>query len=431
MDIEAAMNYIDKKSKLGIVPGLDSIRELLSRLGNPQDKCRSLHISGTNGKGSIFAFVEEVLIEAGYKVGRYISPTIFTYLERFQINKCIMDEETFCKLLARVAGVIEEMEADGYMSPTAFEIETAISFLYFAESGCDYMLIECGMGGKLDATNVISHPEVSVVAQISMDHMGFLGDTIEEIAAHKAGIIKEDSICISAPQMDSVRKVLEAACSDRHAGFTMVDERDISVHKEDLDGISFRYKYEAYDISLIGEHQIVNAATAIEVLRALEIPYESIRGGLHNTEWRGRLTRVSDHPLMYVDGAHNEAAWMALRANINKYFTNKKIIYIIGVLKDKEYQKMVDILCDSMSYAITVTPDTPRGLAKEELAALIRDKGVEVVTADSSEDAIGKALARVTSSSDCDVADDEDAQETVIMVCGSLSFISDYLEFDK
>ena len=414
MDINTAMDYIDKKNKLGIVPGLDNVKELLRRLDNPQDKCKALHISGTNGKGSIFAFVEASLIEAGFTVGRYISPTIFEYLERFQINKINMSEEVFCRLLERVAGVIEEMEADGYSSPTAFEIETAIAFLHFAESKCDYILIECGMGGTLDATNVMKRPLVSVIAQISIDHTAFLGDTIDKIAGHKAGIIKKNSLCVSAPQSEEAEWVLRTVCAKEKTKLIMVDEQYISVEKDEIDGITFSYKGEKYDISLIGAHQIINAATAIEVLKAIHIDYEFIRSGLHNTEWKGRLTKVCDKPLMYVDGAHNEAAWLNLKNNVNKYFTNRKIIYIIGVLKDKEYKKMVDILCDSMAYAITVTPDTPRALDNYTLAELIRNKGIMVETADTYENAVRKAF---------DTAKDED----VIMVCGSLSFISDYL----
>ena len=270
------------------------------------------------------------------------------------------------------------------------------------------------MGGTLDATNVMKRPLVSVIAQISIDHTAFLGDTIDKIAGHKAGIIKKNSLCVSAPQSEEAEWVLRTVCAKEKTKLIMVDEQDISIEKDEIDGISFSYKGEKYDISLIGAHQIINAATAIEVLKAIYIDYEFIRSGLHNAEWKGRLTKVCDKPLMYVDGAHNEAAWLNLKNNVNKYFTNRKIIYIIGVLKDKEYKKMVDILCDSMAYAITVTPDTPRALDNYTLAELIRNKGIMVETADTYENAVRKAF---------DTAKDED----VIMVCGSLSFISDYL----
>ncbi len=417
MNYTEALQYIEEKNKLGIVPGLDSIKELLKRLGNPEKKCKALHIAGTNGKGSIFAFVESALIEAGYKIGRYISPTIFTYLERFQINKRYMSEDTFTSLLDIVSVKISEMKKDGFNSPTAFEIETVIAYLYFAKEKCDYMLIECGMGGTLDATNVIPAPVVSVFAQISMDHMQFLGNTISEITKSKSGIIKNGTVCISAPQKRSAGNVLKKTCSEKNVNYIEVNEGDIKAVSEDENGICFNYKETDYSIKLLGEHQIINAATAIEVLKELNIKEEYIKNGLSKTVWKGRLTKVCDSPLMYVDGAHNEAAWTTLKNNINKYFTNKRIIYIIGVLKDKEYQKMVDILCNTMEYAITITPDTPRGLDKSILSELINKKGIDTDTADNAKEACEKAFAYAENLK----------QECMILVCGSLSFIADYL----
>ncbi len=422
MDYKTALKYIEDKNKLGIVPGLDSIKELLKRLGNPENDCKALHIAGTNGKGSVFAFVESALIASGYKVGRYISPTIFTYLERFQINKEYMGEDTFCRLLERVAKEISAMEEDGFGSPTAFEIETAVAFLYFSDEKCDYMLLECGMGGTLDATNVIASPVVSAIARISMDHMQYLGETIEEIAKNKAGIIKDNSVCVTTVQKDEVSNILKEACEKRSSRFVTVDSDALEILSEDFEKSVFAYKNKIYEIKLLGEHQILNAAMAIEVLKAVGTDDEYIKRGLKETEWKGRLTKVSDEPPVYVDGAHNEEAWLVLKHNINKYFTNKRIIYIIGVLKDKEYKKMVDILCNNMEYAITITPDTPRGLDKEILAGLIREKGIKTDTADDSGMAMKKAVAYI---SDNPNADDDDG--FVIMVCGSLSFIADYM----
>lgn len=422
MDYNTALKYINDKNKLGIVPGLDSIKELLRRLGNPENDCKALHIAGTNGKGSVFAFVEKSLVDSGYKVGRYISPTIFTYLERFQINMKYMDEETFGELLDIVAKKIDEMEEEGFVSPTAFEIETAVAFLYFSRGKCDYMLLECGMGGKLDATNVILSPVVSVIARISMDHMQYLGDSLEKIAINKAGIIKDNSICVSTVQEKEVYNILKETCEKHSARFITVDEDKLEILSEDTDKSVFKYKNEIYEITLLGEHQILNAVTAIEVLKAVGTDNEYIKKGLRKTVWKGRMTKVSDEPPIYVDGAHNEEAWLVLKHNINKYFTNKRIIYIIGVLKDKEYGKMVDILCDNMDYAITITPNTPRGLDKDILAGLIRKKGVEADTADNAEMALKKAFGYIK---------DSDGSNTdnkfVIMVCGSLSFIADYI----
>ncbi len=415
MNYREAQDYIEEKNRLGMVPGLTQVKELLTRLGNPQNACRTLHIAGTNGKGSVFAFVQESLLTAGYRVGRYISPTIFTYLERFQIDRSYMTEQEFADYLTRIAEVVGQMERDGFASPTAFEIETAIAFLYFKEQKCDYALIECGMGGRLDATNVLDKPEITVFSQISMDHMQFLGSTITEIAKEKAGIIKPGSVCIASPQEPEVSRVLEDVCRYNQVPYEEVVPEQWTVLLMDINGSTFSDQKGRYTIRLLGEHQLVNAQTAVLILRKLRIADECIRRGLLETTWQGRLTKVHEKPYIFVDGAHNEAAWICLKQAVQKYFTNRRIIYIIGVLKDKEYNKMVDILAPTMTYAITVTPATPRGLTKEKLAEEIRRRHVSADVAENSSEAMQKAMQN---------ADRED----VILVCGSLSFLSDYLK---
>lgn len=419
MDYTMAVKYINEKNKLGSVPGLDNVKELLRRLGNPQNKCRCLHIAGTNGKGSVFSFVQEILIEAGYSVGRYISPTVFCYLERFQINKFNMSEDDFARLLTVVADKVEEMTEDGFNSPTAFEIETALSFVYFLDKRVDYVLVECGMGGELDATNVIDRPMVSVIASISMDHMQVLGNTLEKIAVQKAGIIKEDSVCVSSPQAEEVMAVIEKRCDNVGAELKTIDEKDIDIIKMEIGRTVFSYMDEQYEITLMGEHQVTNAVTAIETVRQLKknhvgISEQNIKAGLKKTQWKGRMSKTNDSPLMFVDGAHNEQAWKLLKKAVNKYFTNRKIIYIIGVLRDKEYNKLVDILGDTMKYAVTVTPDSPRALDKETMAELIASRGIPVTTAESSHEAKNIAFKNAKN-------------DDVIIVCGSLSFLADYL----
>lgn len=416
MDYTMAMNYINEKAKLGSKPGLVNIKELLSRLDNPQNKCKCLHIGGTNGKGSIFSFVQEILLKAGYKVGRYISPTIFDYRERFQISKSYISEERMCQILEKVANHVEAMIKDGYDSPTAFEIETAMAFLYFYEEKVDYVLVECGMGGLLDATNVIDEPVIVSFTSISMDHMEFLGDTIEAIAKQKTGILKRGCACVSYPQLDAVKDVINEACVKDDISLVYADEECLDIVGYSIDKTEFIYKDKKYTIKLLGEHQVKNAITAIEIATLIDGVEDShIMEGLEATTWSGRMTKVGEKPLMFVDGAHNEDAWRYLRDSINKYFTNKSIIYIIGVLKDKEYHKMIDILKDTMTHAITVTPNTPRGLDKVILAGLLEDVGVSCHMADTSEEAISLAKS---------IAKDED----VILVSGSLSFIGDYLK---
>jgi dihydrofolate synthase/folylpolyglutamate synthase len=429
-----AMTYIDEKSKLGSVPGLDSVTELLRRLGNPQESLKCLHIAGTNGKGSVFAFAQTVLTQAGYRVGRYVSPTLIEYLERFQLSVDgkvgYMPKEDFVKILKRVASIVSDMEEEGVKSPTAFEIETAVAYLYFAEENVDFALIECGMGGRLDATNVLSHPYLSVISSISLDHMQFLGDTIEKIAREKAGIIKENSVCISAPQEGCVETVLRDVCREKNAEFIIVDDAKIKCKKMDAAGTSFTYRNECYNLSVIGEYQLINAALAIEVLEYVKCREENenvtcgltkhcIKSGLTATVWLGRFTIKSREPLIIVDGAHNEAAWNMLAKTLKKHFANKKFVFITGVLRDKAYEKMAYILSPLMQYAIAITPENPRGLKKEILQKLLCDRGVECETAENAGAAYQKAFSWIRANGD---------EDTGIVVCGSLSFLSEYLE---
>ncbi len=418
MDYPSAISYIEEKNKLGITPGLDNIKELLNRLGNPQDSCKCLHIGGTNGKGSIFAFLQDILMEAGMKVGRYVSPTIMTYLERFQINKVNMPEERFVSYIHKVEESVSSMMEEGFTSPSAFEIETAVAFMYFKDEDVDVALIECGMGGKLDATNVMTRPLASVFASISMDHMTFLGDTLEEIAENKSHIIKEGSVCVAHPQSDRVSEVLKNRCAQVGASYIEVDEKDIETVSEDVMGSVFIYKNKEYSISLPGTFQIGNVCTAIEIAhKVFQLEEDIIARAIRSTNWLGRFTVVNHEPLTVIDGAHNEKAWSVLNSSINKYFTNRQIIYIIGVLKDKEYDKMVDILKDTMSYAIAITPNTPRGLDKDILSDLLLVNGVPATTAESAKEAVSMAYG---------MAEPDD----VVMICGSLSFLSEYINYD-
>lgn len=418
MNYTEATEYIQLKNKLGIVPGLSNMTELLKRMGNPQNRCRCLHIAGTNGKGSVFSFVENALLDAGYKVGRYISPTIKEYLERFQINKEMMPCDIFAEYIGQIANVIDSMEKNGFKSPTAFEIETAVAYMYFADSKVDFALIECGMGGTMDATNVLDKPFAAVFSRISMDHMQFLGDNVADIARNKAGIIKGGCFCISSPQEEVVRKVLQEVADEKNADIVFADENRIISKNMTINGTEFEYSFGdssyRYKIRMLGEHQVINAITAIELLKKIDgVSDKNIYNGLFSTIWPGRLTKICDKPPVYVDGAHNEEAWESLKKAVNYYFTNKKITYIIGVLRDKEYDKMVRILCNTMSAAVCITPDTPRGLDKDILKDCLTASGVDALTADSCHEALSMAKAM--------------PESEVIIVCGSLSFLDEFL----
>ena len=423
MKYQEAMDYIDRCTGYGIVPGLDSIRELLRRLNNPQQNLRFIHIAGTNGKGSTLAFISTALTENGYKVGRYVSPTIFEYRERFQIQGKPVSKAEVGRLMEIVAIHADAMAEEGRAHPTPFEIETAMAFLLFSQKKCDFVVLETGMGGELDATNVIENTLVSVITSISRDHMGFLGDTIEEIAEHKAGIIKKGAIVVSADQESGVKTVLESLAQRKQAAdIRFLDIQDIKKEKFELQKTTFTYKdNKKIEIALLGTYQTKNAALAWLVLEALsELGYvlkeDKIRKGFIKTIWPARFQVIDRKPLFLVDGAHNAAAAKELRKSIQFYFTNKKIIYIIGVFRDKEYEQVIETTCDLAWNIITVAKKgSSRALPALELAQEVSKVNPMVTVADSVEEAVELAYL---------LAD----KDTVILAFGSLAYLGDCID---
>ena len=420
MRYQEAINYIEYCAGFGIVPGLDSIRELLKRLGNPQNELKFIHIAGTNGKGSTLAFVSTALTENGYKVGRYVSPTIFEYRERFQIQGKSVSKAEVGRWMETVALHADAMEKENLPHPTPFEIETAMAFLMFAEKKCDFVVIETGMGGLLDATNVIENTLVSVITSISKDHEGFLGNTIEEITAHKAGIIKKSSVVVSAVQEKTVRAVLEEVAIQRQASkIVFLKEDDIKNEKFDLQKTLFTYKeMKRMEILMLGTYQVKNAALASEVLNVLKemgyrIKEENIRKAFRETQWPARFQIIDKKPLFLVDGAHNVAAAKELRKSIEFYFTNRRIIYIIGMFRDKDYRQVIGITCDLAEHIITVAKKgSSRALPSLELAEEVAKVNPMVTVADSVEEAVELAFLLA----------DKDA---VIIAFGSLAYLGD------
>ncbi len=417
MTYEEARAFIDDTAKYGYVLGLDTERELLSRLGNPQDDLKFVHIAGTNGKGSTLAYISTILKEAGYRVGRYLSPTIFEYRERIQVNETYISEEAVAELAGLVKEAGEAMLAAGLSHPTTFEVETAMAFLYFKEMGCDIVVLECGMGGLTDATNVVKTTEVSVFAEIGMDHMGFLGETVEEIAQIKAGIIKPGTIAVSAVQRPEVRAVLQEACAKQHTEYREVRKEDIRDENYIFEKQTFTYKnYKKLKPGLTGSWQIDNAALAVEAVEALRdrgypISEEALRKGLTETVWPGRFTTVGRQPLFIVDGAHNRDAADRLLETLKLYFPEKRKIFITGVLADKEYDYVMSRLTPLAAHVITVmTPNNPRALPAEELAEAVKKYNSHVEAAGSLKEAV--QLARFYAE-----------QEDLILAFGSLSYL--------
>lgn len=430
------MNYIsliEELKKRGSVPGLDAIEGLLEELGHPEDKLKIVHIAGTNGKGSIFAYLSSILIAAGFKVGRYISPTISYYEERFQINGEYITKDELARLYNIVEEAMKREEEKTGLKPTLFEVETAISFLYFKEEKVDYALIEVGMGGRMDATNVIRHPELTVISSISYDHQAFLGDTLEEIAWQKAGIIKESCPVVLSENSDEVCKVIEQEATKKKVKCIEIKPTDYEVLSETPYGSTFLWKEQRYETKLPGRHQVSNAVTALAASEYLfrkdyeknnarkaiaeeldEMNVKSAQqGGIIRTCCPGRLEVLKKEPLFYRDGAHNPDGAKKLAAFLQKYFTNKKIIYIMGVLKDKEYKKMLRYLMPMAKEVYVFKPKNERGLSAQILADTIKEVADVSVTIESD---VNAAVFRAL-----DTAKPDD----VLVACGSLSFMEE------
>lgn len=419
MTYEEARAFIDDTARYGAVLGLDSVTELMRRLGNPQDELKFVHIAGTNGKGSTLAYISTILKEAGYRVGRYVSPTVFAYRERIQVNEEYITREGVARLAGQVREVCEQMVKAGFSHPTTFEVETAMAFLWFREMNCDLVVLECGMGGLTDATNVVRTTLVSVFAEIGLDHMGFLGNTIQEIARVKAGIIKPDSNAVSGAQRPEVRGILEEVCREKHTEFRQVSQEEIQDVRCGFEEQSFSYRgMKNLQPGLAGSWQIDNAVLAVEAVLALgghgfPVTEEQIREGLRKTVWPGRFTVVDRRPLFVVDGAHNRDAADRLRETLEVYFPEKRKIFIAGVLADKEYDYVMSRLAPLAAKIITVmTPDNPRALPAESLAEDIRKYNRHVETADSLGDAVRRARA---------YAEEDD----LILAFGSLSYLGE------
>ena len=419
MNYKEARVYLDEVSKYGSVLGLESMRELLRRLGDPQNELKFIHISGTNGKGSVLAYLSTILSGAGYRTGRYISPTLFSYRERIQVDGEYIEKESLACHVTAIAAAAEDMQKAGLPSPTVFEIETALAFLYFKEKRCDIVTLEVGCGGLLDSTNVITTTLMEVIASISMDHTDLLGDTLAKIAAQKAGIIKPDTMVVSAQQKSEAAQVIEDTCKEQHCTLQMVDESKISNVHYGAEGQTFSYKtWENVAISLAGSYQIKNAALALEGVEALRklgyaLSDQQVREGLLHTAWRGRFTTLRRDPTVIIDGAHNPAAALELKESLERYFPGKTLYFVMGMFKDKDYAQVIDLTAPLARHIITVeTPGNPRAMPARELAEAVGKVNPSVEWADSVAHGVEKALA---------MAGKEDA----VIVFGSLSFLGE------
>ncbi|MBP1755537.1 MAG: hypothetical protein H6Q59_1935 [Firmicutes bacterium] len=420
MTYKEAREYIDQANQYGNELSLEAITELLLRLDNPQDKVKVIHVAGTNGKGSTTAFITSILASEGYKVGRYISPAVFTYRERIQITQKqneYITEQGVSDTMEVIKTTCEAMVRDGLSHPTSFELETAMAFLYFAWQEVDFAVVEVGLGGRLDATNVMKKPACCVITSISMDHMQYLGDTLGSIAKEKAGIIKHGVPVVTCNNAPEVLTVVETCCNEQEASLYSIDVEKAEICGNSVEGTAFLYQGEKYKIKLLGEHQITNAIMAIQVAAVLRkegyrISTASVQNGLEEAYWSGRFEVIGTKPYFIIDGAHNEDAAAKLSRALDEYFQTQRLIYIMGIFADKDYHKVLELTAPKASIILTITPNNSRALPSSQLALEAQKYCPAVIDAKTAEQAVQLAYEKASA-------------EDVIIAFGSLSFLGE------
>lgn len=423
MNYEEALSWIHGIGRFGMNQGLKRIEKLLHYLGDPHKELKFLHIGGTNGKGSVAAFAASVLEVAGYRVGLYTSPYLEQFTNRMSINGADIPEEKLVELVSRVRPLVEKIAADpSYGQPTEFEVVTALAMAYFAAESPDIVILEVGLGGRLDATNVV-WPLVTAISTISLEHTQVLGDTVEDIAREKAGIIKEGSAVVTQAKGNALC-VLEDTCREKNALlFRLGHEFSAEKVSGNLIGQVFHYRGFGHDlrnlkISLLGDYQVNNAALALASLEILVkkgfyISEEAIRKGLANTKWPGRLEVLRRSPLLVIDGAHNEEAFQSLRRALKNTFFYRRLILVLGILIDKALENILEIIVPLADVLIITKPNSPRAADPNDLKK-IADKLATgaVFVEDNISDAVDLALSMARS-------------PDLVLVAGSLYVIGD------
>lgn len=415
MDYETAMIKLRGEVCSGIKLGLQNIKTLMEKLGNPQDKLKIIHIAGTNGKGSCTSFVNSALVSQGYKVGMFTSPSIYNFEERIRINNKNIPEDKLIDLMNEVREVAETME----VFPADFELVTAIAFLYFYREKCDFAIMEVGLGGRLDATNVAQNPLITLITSISLDHQQFLGNTIPEIALEKAGIIKENVPLVLYSQSKEAMDSIIGVANSKNSKVILNDLEKIELLENTKNGQIINYKdFKNLKINLLGSHQINNATISLELLEQLrkmgfEISNESIYNGFSSVTWPCRFELVSKNPDFILDGAHNIDGIDKFISNMNFYYKDNKKIGIFGVLADKDYNEMLAKIVPCFDVFLTVRPDSDRAMESKELKERIEKlTKKKVYSFENYQDAIDKAF---------EISKEDD----VISAFGSLYFVGE------
>ena len=419
MTYQQALDYISAVGSRAGKPGLERIRTLMAGLGNVQNALRFVHLAGTNGKGSTSCMLASILQKAGYKTGLFVSPFIIRFNERVQINGEHIPDEKLAEIIDRIKPVADALDS----ACTEFELITAAAFVWFAEEACDIVVLETGLGGRLDATNIINNNECAVITNIGIDHTDYLGSTVAEIAYEKACILKEGRPVVTYASEEAAMDVLTAYALQHGNSMTVADFDAIEPVSADLTGQSFRYKGSGvYSIKLLGPHQQKNAAVVLETVETLRkggwrITHENVRDGLRDARWPARFELLHTDPIVFVDGAHNMQGVESLGASVAQQLSGKRIVCVTGVLADKDWQSMMEILEGFAADFITVTPDSPRALTAEALAAYLAQRGKWTWAAESVQEGMDMAIARALET------------DSVIVACGSLYMASEVREY--
>lgn len=375
MNYAEAIQYLKGTNRAFCKPGTERVQALCAALGNPQKTLPAVHVAGTNGKGSFCVILASLLSAAGFRVGRFSSPALRKINECVTVNGEEIPDGDFARLTARLRPIADTAED----RPTEFELLTVLAFLWFKEQKCDYVILECGMGGLTDATNVIDRPLLSVITGISVDHTSFLGNTVEEIAAQKAGIIKENCLTLWCGSDPAAEAVCRAVAEEKNSPFHTVPRETLQIKRANLSGTLFDFDGKAdLPLSMLGLYQADNAANALTALRLLEVfpSRKELADGLFAARWEGRFELLARNPILIADGGHNPEGIGRALESVRAYFPQQKVIFVTGILADKDYPTVARAMSEVAKAVFTVTPPNPRALSAEDYAALFRTLGV-------------------------------------------------------
>lgn len=416
MAYKETLQRIHALNKFGSRPGLDRIRMLLDMMGNPQNNLRFIHVAGTNGKGSVCAVISSALRCAGYKTGLFISPYITSFCERIQINNELIPEEKLCEVADYVFSLVDKLNEKGIII-TEFEFVMAVAFEHFLRENCDVVVLEVGLGGRLDSTNVIEPALCSVITKIGLDHTDILGNTIEQIAREKGGIIKKGTKVVSSPQEDEAKKVFEEICKGFDVSLRFSDAMSVEVRNSSISGTEFVYKGEEMMLRLTGEHQIENLKTALCALEEVKdtldkIDTDSIKRGVESAVNPARFEIISTEPCVIIDGAHNPDGMKTFAHSIRQYAGDKKGVLVIGMLRDKDCSSSLEYIEGLFGKVYTVPIDNPRAMESADMAKLCSKYFESVEAFEDAEEAFLEALHSAKT------------QGVHLCVCGSLYLAS-------